>query len=128
MRFLLDTHTFLWYTAGDDKLSKYAFQLLDDTLNQPVLSMVSLWEMSIKVSTGKLRVGPSFTALVRDKVVGLGFELLPLTPEHLDALATLPFYHRDPFDRTLVAQCIHEKLPLLSRDVALDSYAIRRLW
>ena len=128
MRFLLDTHTFLWYITDNANLSEYAADLLEDTHHQPVLSLASLWEIAIKVSTGKLKVGSSLTVLVRDKVVGLGFELMPIVPEHLDVLASLPFHHRDPFDRTLVAQCVHEKLPLLSRDTVLDGYTIKRLW
>ena len=128
MRFVLDTHTFLWYSADDTRLSEYAAGLLEDKNNQPTLSIVSLWEISIKVSTGKLELDTPVSALFSEARTNLGFELLPLTSEHLDPLPKLPFYHRDPFDRTLVAQCIHEKLPLLSRDVALDAYAIRRLW
>ncbi len=126
MRFILDTHTFLWYSTDDARLSEYAAEILEGE-NQPVLSIVSPWEISIKVSVGKLELDTPISALVGE-ALSLGFELLPITPEHLDILSSLPFHHRDPFDRTLVAQCIHEKLPLLSKDATLDAYAIKRLW
>lgn len=121
MRFLVDTHAFLWYIADSPNLSEYAADLLENTEHQPVISTASLWEIAIKTSTGKLKVGSSLAVLVKDKITGLGFELTPIEPEHLDVLASLPFHHRDPFDRTLVAQCVYKKLPLLSRDAVLDS-------
>jgi len=125
---LLDTHTFLWYIRDDSKLSKTAAELLEDTENQPVLSVASPWEIAIKVSLGKLEINMSFKDLLKDKVDGLDIELFHMTAEHFDVLAGLPFHHRDPFNRLILAQCLSENLPLLNKDSALSNYGLKRLW
>lgn len=128
MRFLLDTHVLLWSLEDDPKLSPRARELLEDMEHQPVLSIASLWEMAIKISLGRLERRHSFTDLVEEKVVGQGLELIQISPAHLDTLTELPFHHRDPFDRLIVAQCLAEDLPLLSGDGVLDEYRVERLW
>ena len=92
------------------------------------MSVASLWEMSIKVSLGKLTVPLPFTQLVSDHVYGNAINVLRLMPEHLDALNTLPFHHRDPFDRLIIAQSISEDMVILSRDENFSAYPITRLW
>lgn len=84
--------------------------------------------MSIKVSTGKLKLEVPFSKLVEHDVLGLGIGLLSITPEHLQRLSSLPFHHKDPFDRLLVAQALGEKLTLISRDGALSAYGVTVLW
>jgi PIN domain nuclease of toxin-antitoxin system len=128
VRLLLDTHTFLWFIGGDAALSPYARQLIEDRTNERLLSIASLWEMAIKVSLGRLTVPLPFTALVAEHVYGNAIDLLRILPGHLDTLIALPFYHKDPFDRIIIAQGQAENIPILSRDPAFDSYAIRRLW
>jgi PIN domain nuclease of toxin-antitoxin system len=128
VRLLLDTHTFLWFIDGDTALSPYARQLIEDRTNERLLSMASLWEMAIKASLGRLTLTLSFTDLVVEHVHGNAIELFEILPSHLDVLTTLPFYHKDPFDRMLIAQSQAENIPILSRDSAFDDYAIRRLW
>ncbi len=125
---MLDTHTLLWYVAEDPKLSLRAAELLEDTGNGALVSVGSLMEISIKVSTGKLSIGSPITRFVAEKVEAISIEVLPITPPHLDILSNLPFYHRDPFDRLIVAQCLSENVSLLSRDGVLDGYGIERLW
>jgi PIN domain nuclease of toxin-antitoxin system len=128
VRLLLDTHAFLWFIGGDTALSPYARQLIEDRTNERLLSIASLWEMAIKASLGRLILTLSFTDLVAEHVHGNVIELFEILPRHLDVLTTLPFYHKDPFDRMLIAQSQAENIPILSRDSAFDDYAIRRLW
>ena len=128
MRLLLDTHTFLWFIDGDTALSPYARQLIEDRTNERLLSIASLWEMAIKASLGRLTLTLSCTDLVAEHVHGNAIELFEILPHHLDILTTLPFYHKDPFDRMIIAQGQAENIPILSRDSAFDDYAIRRLW
>jgi len=90
--------------------------------------MASLWEMAIKLSIGKLGFGQSFESFVSEQLSGNGMELLGIALPHLAVVASLPFHHRDPFDRLLVAQAMHEQMPMISADPAFDAYGIRRLW
>jgi len=128
VRLLLDTHTFLWFIDGDTALSPYARQLIEDRTNERLLSIASLWEMAIKASLGRLTLALPFTGLVAEHVHGNAIELFEILPRHLDVLTTLPFHHKDPFDRMIIAQSQAENIPILSRDSAFDDYAIRRLW
>lgn len=128
MRLVLDTHVLLWYVGDNPKLSRRAADLLEDADNEPSLSVGSLLEIAIKISTGKLSIGSPISRFVAEKVETIGIGLMPITPPHLDVLATLPFHHRDPFDRLIVAQCLAEGVPLLSGDGVLDGYGVERLW
>jgi len=128
MSILLDTHTFLWFVAGDAKLSTRARRLIEEPNTRVLLSVASLWETVIKVSVGKLPLTKSIAQLVRDDVKGNGMELLPINVGHLVILAGLPLLHRDPFDRLLVAQAQGENVQLASADAALDAYGISRVW
>ena len=128
MKLLLDTHSFLWFISGNAKLSVNARMLIEDVSNQPMLSLASLWEMAIKVSIGKLCIGQSFETLIPQQIKLNGIELLNISFSHTAVIATLPFHHRDPFDRLLIAQAMVEKIPIVSRDSAFDTYAITRLW
>jgi PIN domain nuclease of toxin-antitoxin system len=125
---VLDTHTFLWFIDGAAALSPYARQLIEDRTNERLLSLASLWEMAIKVSLRRLTLRLSFTDLVTEHVYGNAIELLEIRPDHLEVLTTLPFHHKDPFDRMIIAQGQAENIPIVSRDLAFDDYAIRRLW
>lgn len=128
MRLMLDTHTFLWFIEGNLNLSDTAKNLIEDQRNQKFLSVASLWEMSIKVSIGKLQLKMAFTELVKQQVYGNAIELLTIKPEHLDELAKLPFHHRDPFDRLIIAQSLVESLPIITKDTVFKSYPVQILW
>src|SRR2546421_4707328 len=99
MRLLLDTHTFLWFIGGSSDLSGTARGLIENLGNERLLSVASLWEMAIKVSTGKLKLKLPFTELVEREVEGNAIKLLGVAAAHLDELAKLTFHHKDPFDR-----------------------------
>jgi PIN domain nuclease of toxin-antitoxin system len=113
---------------GSSKLSKKARALVEDTNNEKLLSIASLWEMAIKVSLGRLSLVKPFDVLIPQQLKLNGFELLNIEITHVATVTTLPFHHRDPFDRLLIAQCVVEHLPLLSGDPAFDNYSIKRLW
>ena len=128
MRVILDTHTFLWFIEGNPKLSGTARNIIETTENDRLLSIASLWEITIKVSLGKLKVPLPFTKLIGEHVHGNAISLLHIAPEHLDILRALPFHHRDPFDRLLIAQSLSENIPLISYDETFDVYGAQRYW
>jgi PIN domain nuclease of toxin-antitoxin system len=128
MRLLLDTHAFLWFIEGNLNLSNRARQLIEDENNQRFLSIASLWEISIKVSIGKLELGIPFTEFFQQQVYGNAIALLEIRAEHLDILAKLPFYHKDPFDRLIIAQSVVENIPLVTKDGAFTNYPVVLLW
>jgi PIN domain nuclease of toxin-antitoxin system len=128
MKLLLDTHTFLWFVEGSPNLSDKAREAIENGENQRLLSIASLWEMSIKVSIGKLELGMTFTELINREVYGNAIELLDLQSKHLDMLARLPFYHKDPFDRLIISQSLVENVPIVTRDSAFGNYPVRILW
>lgn len=128
MRLLLDTHSFLWFIGGNASLSPTARTLIEDADNQPLLSMASLWELAIKLSIGKLSLGQPFETLIPEQMRLNGIELLQIEMAHVVVVAKLPFHHRDPFDRLLIAQAMVEQIPMVSGDPAFDLYRIKRLW
>lgn len=128
MKLMIDTHAFLWFIMGSSKLSKKARDLVEDTANEKLISIASLWEMAIKIALGKLSFVKPFAELIPQQLNFNGIELLNIEIKHLSIVTTLSFYHRDPFDRLMIAQCITEQLPLLSRDSIFDDYPIKRIW
>ena len=128
MRVLLDTHTFLWFALDDSALSDAARRHISEPRIEKLVSAVSLWEIAIKLSLGKLKLDMPFTELVSDGIDGSGFTILPILPTHASTLIQLPHLHRDPFDRMLVAQAIAESCPLLGCDPQLQAYGIEQIW
>lgn len=118
MRVLLDTHLLLWWLSNAPSLPSQASVLISDTNNTVFVSAVSFWEIWLKESLGKLRLPEDF----EQKIVGESFENLPIVAAHAREVALLPWHHRDPFDRMLVAQARKEKLILLTADEAVASY------
>ena len=128
MKYLLDTHTLLWFLKGEKKLSDKARQLIDDRHNKKYLSIVSLWEIAIKVSLGKLVLNKPFERLFPEQLDFNRIEILDITADSLIKLTTLSFHHRDPFDRLIIAQALVEELPIIGADTAFDAYGISREW
>jgi len=93
-----------------------------------LVSVVTAWEIAIKVSTGKLTLDRPLTRLWPESLALNEFEVLDVTSEHVMALTRLPLHHRDPFDRLLIAQAISERLQLVSADAAFDAYPVDRIW
>lgn len=128
MRLLLDTHTFLWFVNGDLKLSQHARALIEDVFNERLLSIASIWEMAIKASTGRLSFTSPFDIFVSEQMRQNSINFLPISVAHVAETITLPYHHRDPFDRLLIAQGIVENIPIASVDSAFDAYPVTRLW
>ena len=128
MKLLLDTHTFLWFIAGDAKLSQNARKLIDDVVNDKYVSVVSLWEIAIKYSLGRLTLADNFDVLFPHQLFINGFEQLPIENKHFYEFIKLPQHHSDPFDRLLIAQSIAENMAVVSIDTAFESYPVNRLW
>jgi PIN domain nuclease of toxin-antitoxin system len=128
MALLLDTHAFPWFIADDARLSTAAATRIGDPGERVAVSTVSLWEIVIKLGTGKLRLDHPVDRLWPESLAANDFEALLVTPAHVLALAPLPPHHRDPFDRLLIAQAIHEGLPVVSADPMFDRYPIESIW
>lgn len=131
MEILLDTHAFLWYMAGDSRLSGSAKSYIDNRENTRYLSMASLWEIAIKYSSGRLTLMEPYETLIPRLLQVNGINTLNMTMDHMSEVANLSFpdsTHRDPFDRLIIAQSKIEDIPVLSIDVKLDAYGIQRLW
>ena len=128
MRYLLDTHTVLWFWWNDPHLSATALQTIRSPSHQKLVSMATPWEVAIKVGRRKLDVG-GLPGQIFQKYMPLSkFAWLPIRLRHIDALATLPFHHKDPFDRMIIAQALSEDIPVISADTQFDAYGVRRIW
>ena len=127
MKLLLDTHAFLWFITNDPKLSATAKSAIADPNNEILVSPASYWETAIKISVGKYPLHAPFETFITQGIDGNGFKVLPIEPKHAAVLTNLPFHHRDPFDRVLVAQAKVEAIDIVSNDSALDAYGIKRM-
>lgn len=125
---LLDAHAFLWFIAGNSKLSNTARSVIEEQTQTRLLSVASLWEIAIKLSLGRLTLAADFNQIIPLQLNANGIGLLGIEVAHLDALVTLPFHHRDPFDRLLIAQAMVGRIPIVSADAAFDAYPVTRLW
>ena len=131
MKFLLDTHVFLWWVMDDARLTAGIRTLLADRSHVLLLSAVSGWEMAIKVGIGKLKLpirSGSISRFVMNQMELNGMESLPVFLSHSLAVAELPNHHQDPFDRLLVAQSKVEEIPLVTADRMLAKYNIKTVW
>ncbi len=128
MRVLLDTHTFLWFVLGDARISLPARELIEDVSNEKLISPALYWELAIKISINKYVLNEPYDLFLKRGIQQNGFLILPIEVQHTSALTTLPFHHRDPFDRLMIAQAIVEQIPVISADTAFDAYPVIRLW
>ena len=128
MRVLLDTHTLLWFLAGDERLSLRGRQIIGDPTADLLFSVASLWEIAVKHSLGKLPLARPFAETFPAQLDANAFATLPIRTDHLARLVDLPLHHRDPFDRLIIAQALAEGVPVLTRDRAFDAYAVDVIW
>ena len=128
MRCLLDTHTAFWYFAGSPEISEKAKTVIEDSGNEIFVSIISAWEIAIKRSLGRENTSLCTVAEFFDEVAASGFELLTLEPRHVRPVETLPYHHRDPFDRLLISTAIAEDMTFLSADGNVPKYAVNWLW
>jgi PIN domain nuclease of toxin-antitoxin system len=124
VKLIVDTHAALWLLAEDERLSAKADQMLTDTSNEVLLSAAVVWEVAIKRSLGKLDAPDGFSTMLLDA----GAAPLPISVDHAEAVRSLPWHHRDPFDRLLVAQAVLEGAVLLSNDDRLHAYEAPMAW
>lgn len=128
MRYLLDTHTFLWWVMEDRRLSVRARDIIADPDNEILFSAASAWEIAIKAQRGHFDFQIDPTNLVTAHVVPNGFVPLSVEIRHALRVYDLPRLHRDPFDRLLIAQAQVESLPLLTVDRAINQYDVPTVW
>lgn len=127
MRVLLDTHAFLWWANDDRRLSAPARKAIA-AAGDAFLSVASCWEMAIKVSRGRLTLPRPIAQFVPEQLAMNGVQLLQIELDDVARVATLPFHHRDPFDRLLAAQALSEELTLVSADPVFRKYGVKRAW
>ncbi|MBA2495462.1 MAG: type II toxin-antitoxin system VapC family toxin [Acidobacteria bacterium] len=126
MLLLLDTHILIWFLEGNKLLSKSRRQIISNPQNDVFVSIASLWETAIKISVGKLTLKQPLANVIKQIIVQ-DIEILPIMPEHTLQVSTLPFHHRDPFDRLIIAQAQIENLMIISDDSNFGSYGIKLL-
>lgn len=128
MKFIADTHAFIWFVTDSPQLSPQAKSLFESPENERFLSMASVWEIAIKTQLGKLSFSKPLEQFLPEQIALNYVQLLDISLSHALKVATIPLHHRDPFDRLIVAQSLIESLPVLSSDTALDAYGVKRIW
>ncbi|MCA1618042.1 MAG: type II toxin-antitoxin system VapC family toxin [Acidobacteria bacterium] len=128
MKLLLDTHTFIWWAGSSTKLPRNVRARCEDPANVLLFSVVSAWEMQIKIQLGKLKVSLPLGDLIAYHRRINHMQILPAELEHVLALDSLPAHHKDPFDRLLIAQAMVEDIFLVSGDPEFSSYPVKLLW
>jgi PIN domain nuclease of toxin-antitoxin system len=128
MDLLLDTHVLLWVFLNDPKLSAAARAAIFDPAYRVFVTPVNHWEVAIKMSTGKYVLHVPFAQFIQEAIHDNNFTVLPIEPAHSEVVAALPYHHRDPFDRLIIAQAIVENMTVITADAAFAPYPVRRLW
>ncbi len=128
MKLLLDTHAFIWWDSDPARLSPQVLALCQDPTNTILLSVVSAWEMQVKLQLGKLTLALSLQTLIENQQQQNHIELLPIQIEHILALDGMPPHHKDPFDRLLIAQANVEDAVLISHDAIFSHYDVNVQW
>ncbi len=118
----------LWFILDDPRLSLKACNSIADSAGMIFISPASLWEIAIKISLGKYTLPTPFNAFWEEQMLANGFTLLPIAVSHAARVIEMPFHHRDPFDRLIIAQALEEGIPVVSTDTAFDLYGVERLW
>jgi PIN domain nuclease of toxin-antitoxin system len=128
MNYLLDTSTFIWVASEPQYLSKTAAAITSDRNHTLFLSIVSVWEMQIKIQAGKMTLPLPLFKMVRNQRRVNQLQILPLKMRHIAGLSNLPNIHKDPFDRLLIAQASVENIAFISSDAAIAQYPITVIW
>lgn len=128
MKYLLDTHSLLWIITGNRILSKKALNIYLNEENDIFFSAASIWELAIKSSLNKINLGMNLDRFVEEHIRGNNIEILYISLPHLFRIEKLPFHHRDPFDRLIIAQALEDNLIIISKDKTFDRYNVKRIW
>lgn len=128
MKLLLDMHTFIWWATEPGKLSSDASATCQDPAHTLFLSIASIWEMQIKLQLGKLVLPQPLPLLIEHQRQANSMQLLSIDPDHIYTLGTLPMYHKDPFDRLVIAQAHSQRLTIVTADPLFATYGVSILW
>jgi PIN domain nuclease of toxin-antitoxin system len=128
VKLLLDTHAFLWWVSASDRITRRARTAIGSGRNVCFVSVASAWEIAIKLSLGKLRIDGSLERFLPEQLAANGFQALAIDLKHAARVATLPFHHRDPFDRLLAAQALEDDLRVVTADPVFARYGLKRVW
>lgn len=128
MNYILDTHVFLWMITDAPELSNKAKSLLMNMENTFILSVASVWEMAIKSSLGKLEILQPFGHFINEQIKNNELVKLDINISHAIMVHNLPYHHRDPFDRLIIAQTLVEGVYVISADTLFDEYGVKRIW
>ncbi|TGK54368.1 type II toxin-antitoxin system VapC family toxin [Leptospira kanakyensis] len=128
MKYLLDTHTYLWILYEPANLSKKVLRIVENPENELYLSVASIWEIIIKFKIGKLNLQYSPDKIISESLVAIDCNVLEITMGHTFGLLNLPDLHKDPFDRILVCQSNFEKMAILTKDSLITQYEINSIW
>jgi PIN domain nuclease of toxin-antitoxin system len=128
MKLLFDTHTFIWWDSQPNNLSQTALTLLQDRSNILLLSVISIWEMQIKLQLGKITLNHPLLEIIENQQKTNQIEVLTVKLTHVLALDSLPIVHKDPFDRLLIAQANVENAALVSCDPIVAQYPVNLIW
>ena len=126
MQLLIDTHILIWFLEGNNLLPKSKQQIISNSQNEIFVSIASIWEIAIKISVGKLNLANPLTDIIKQIAIE-DIEILPISTEHTLQVSTMPFHHRDPFDRIIIAQSQVENLPIITDDSEFKNYLVKIL-
>jgi PIN domain nuclease of toxin-antitoxin system len=127
MKLLLDTHALIWFLSGNNELSEEVVSEIENENNTIFVSIASLWEIGIKESIGKIKIKGGLSQLMTE-ILKSNIEIIPISIEDILVLTALEFFHRDPFDRLLIAQGMNEQCVIVSKDEQFKKYKIPTLW
>lgn len=127
MDLLIDTHAIIWFITDNNKLPVNTKKLIENNDNNCYVSLATYWEVGIKYSLGRLDLNTDLESIFKI-IEDTGFEILPITTNHILKNANLEFHHQDPFDRIIIAQAITENLVVISKDSQFDKYEIKLIW
>ena len=128
MKYLLDTHAFLWFVADDNRLSSKAKSIIQDSNNEIFFSAASAWEMSIKAKLDRLKLGGNLEPFIIEQLTENCFSPLAITVSHSLYTEKLPQIHKDPFDRIMISQSKAENMVLITRDKDIRKYKVSTVW
>ena len=128
MKYLFDTHTFIWWDSEPASLSDKVLSICQDPNTTLLFSVVSAWEMQVKTQLGKLNLSLPLAEMISGQQTTNQIQVLPCNLDHVLALDNLPFHHKDPFDRLLIAQATVENAVLLSKDDMMSKYQVNVTW
>jgi len=128
MNLLLDSHSFVWWRDEPRKLSRTAFAEISNSSNNVFLSVVTVWELQIKIVLNKFTIKGGLENAVKDEQQNNGFQILSVQLVHAFYLENLPPHHKDPFDRLLISQATVEKMTLVTADAEFAKYQVNLLW